>query len=1028
MPSVIQGCIPKEDIISGDSHEDTFAANLTRVINREEGYFYADPEKFFKNTYPTDGLKTTVREICGRLSEERSGSSVIKLETGLGGGKTHTLIALYHLAKYGSNIFGADNIVGNMEFDPMRVAAIVGTKMAVGSQSKKRRTIWGEIAYQLKGEEGYEIVKGSDQDMLSPGEDALNELIGADKCLILIDEIALYLARSSGITIGEEGGTNLAEATITFLQELTQLSSSNNNVALVMTSLDEQSVFRERTSQLKSMLERETEEEEIKQNIRDAKQVVARIVQSLEPTKGEEFAHIIRHRLFDSIDKSVKDQVLYAYMEGYKRDGVSEQLPHLVKNPEYLEVMDKSYPFHPEIINILRTKTSSIENFHKTRGVLRLLSLLVKDVWTKRLDTPMIHPYHLDFSNSEIYNELIHRLDKSELSPAIAEDLYNKDQETRAEKVDQKYSKPYGTWITSTILLHSLTGILGTDVKKGANPAELKHSMYQPGMDIEVVNRALEDLDEKWFYFDRQGQNYMCGLQPRLNKIIEDAKDQVERTKVQEEIDKYIRNVFKVKEYFKEVELFADGPDKVPDNTDGVKLVLIHHDEARLRFGETEPPKLVEEIFSKTGTQGKPRSYINSLVFLVADKERITHMDVNARKLLALRQLITDYESGSSYLSNLSKNQQEKLKQQREKAELDLAVAVITAYKHLIIPTSQAALYDQPGKRPLRIISMRDNDHDVQLRRTSGKDEEKRIVEFLVNQEVAKTSNDPQLSPDRIMDSMWKSTTATMNGDEFKKMFYKLPVAGIHFSHELIRKSMKDGVRDGKWYAVAGGELFDKENWQSFIPNFNVDVTLTTVSSDEGKKLRSQFYCDKCGNRKSECTCIEKQEEPPEEDGGGGIDLPPIEPDLDFDVEDKLTLQRIKEKLYSHVTDKKIDEARKIVFEPENRSGLSILSRSLVQFRTKTDVRYEIIGEMSDPQQDFHYKIEYKGGEDGYNKLKGAIVDFMPDREFDFGRIKVVVDFIEGVDAGKLVNVLGEHISAFTGSNRYGVKVYFEEE
>ncbi|MBW1933857.1 MAG: ATP-binding protein [Deltaproteobacteria bacterium] len=203
LPSVIEGCVPREDVLKGTHKLESFAANLAQVAEGKGPDVYTDPEKFFENTYPTEGLKTTIKEVFGRLVGSFEGTPVIQLETGLGGGKTHTLIALYHLAKHGSEIKGAQRFVGDLKIEPMHVVALVGTELGVGGSGNGPKTLWGEMAVQLKGKKGYDLVASSDKNMTSPGERVLRELFEDDKCLILIDELALYLTKASAVPIGK---------------------------------------------------------------------------------------------------------------------------------------------------------------------------------------------------------------------------------------------------------------------------------------------------------------------------------------------------------------------------------------------------------------------------------------------------------------------------------------------------------------------------------------------------------------------------------------------------------------------------------------------------------------------------------------------------------------------------------------------------------------------------------------------------------------------------------------------------------
>jgi len=532
------------------------------------------------------------------------------------------------------------------------------------------------------------------------------------------------------------------------------------------------------------------------------------------------------------------------------------------------------------------------------------------------------------------------------------------------------------------------------------------------------------------FFFDKHGQNYVCGLQPRLNKIVEEAKDQVEKTKINSELETRIRDVFRSKVFFRN-EFFPSGPEKVSDDTDTIKLVLIHYNDEKMKFGQKKIPELVRNIFEQAGTQGKPRSFINSLVFSVADVERIHHMEVNARKFLALKQLIEDYESGASYLSGLSPEQVSRLKNMKKESELYLSVAIITAYKHLIVPTAQAGLDDEPGRRPLRILSMRDNDHDVEMRVKAGHKEEEHIVQFLKDQLVAKTADDKQLAPDRIIDSMWKKTVSSIPGDDFKKMFYKQPIAGIHFSPELIRKSMRDGVRDNKWYATIGERFYDSKIYQMFNPSFTSEVMLTLVHSDEGKALHGQFYCNKCGNRKDECECKGEEPEKPSTPGGGdkdiGISWEPPKPELVF-TKSNMGLKRIHGDLTAWIEDKKIDRIERVKFVARSRKGLSILSRALVQFTGKKKIIYDVNGGLQDLTSGIQFNITYKGNEEGFNRLKPAIVDFMPNIDFDFKDLKVMIEFEDPIGANNFAQILGERIAEFTDVNPYDIEVKPVEE
>ena len=263
-------------------------------------------------------------------------------------------------------------------------------------------TIWGILAKELRGDAGYAIMKGADEQMASPGEKAIRELLGKEKCLILIDEMAIYLAKAATVTVGE---SDLARQTAVFLQELSNVASSLSNVVIVITSLDKESVFREGTELMTRYLDNEAKISRGQDAIGDAEKVLSRVMKTLTPTKGEEFSAVVLRRLFDSIDEGEKDKVCQAYMKVLSADSNVDYLPGHARNISYLKNLETSYPFHPELINILRTKTSSIPNFNKTRGVLRLLSKVVRNVWTEKSGVYLIHPYAVDMRRQEFVEE-----------------------------------------------------------------------------------------------------------------------------------------------------------------------------------------------------------------------------------------------------------------------------------------------------------------------------------------------------------------------------------------------------------------------------------------------------------------------------------------------------------------------------------------------------------------------------------------------------------------------------------------------
>ncbi len=195
MKTIFETCVPSEEVIEGEVKADIFAAKLGDVVANKSPDVYQNPDIFFDNTYPTDGLKTLLSEAFGRLSGVKPANSpVIRLETSFGGGKMHNLIALYHIARIGSSIAEADKFIPEAYIPSTLIATavLVGTDLDPSSGVRHggviTYTLWGELAYQLAGKAGYELMKANDTDKTAPGTDVLDRILEEKPALIIPKE------------------------------------------------------------------------------------------------------------------------------------------------------------------------------------------------------------------------------------------------------------------------------------------------------------------------------------------------------------------------------------------------------------------------------------------------------------------------------------------------------------------------------------------------------------------------------------------------------------------------------------------------------------------------------------------------------------------------------------------------------------------------------------------------------------------------------------------------------------------------
>jgi len=420
MLSIFRSCDPRTEVLSGELREEIFAARLQDVIEGQADAVYSNPGLFFENTYPTTGLTTLLNEALGRLyGAKPANNAVIRLETAFGGGKTHNLIALYHIAS--GHVPPPHFLDAQLVPSPgaIRIASIVGSDLdpTLGLQhgDATTYTLWGEVAYQLGGAQAYNLVRQSETDKTAPGTGLLNQVIGDAPTLIMLDEVARHL-RAAKTVPSATGRSDLAEQTVAFLMSLFEFAASKERVVVVLTLADVDDAFGKETEELHQQIDRE---------LAEAKRLSARLERVITPTAETEISAIVTHRLFRSIDRQAAAETARVYMDYYRTClDHGGDLPQRVLRAEYGQEIEADYPFHPELLTALNRKVSTIPNFQKTRGALRLLAMAIRELWRHPdEEISLIHPFHLDLAHEGIVKDLTSRLDRPRFKQVIEADV-----------------------------------------------------------------------------------------------------------------------------------------------------------------------------------------------------------------------------------------------------------------------------------------------------------------------------------------------------------------------------------------------------------------------------------------------------------------------------------------------------------------------------------------------------------------------------------------------------------------------------
>ncbi|MDM7202673.1 MAG: DUF499 domain-containing protein, partial [Thermodesulfobacteriaceae bacterium] len=479
MKSFLQIAIPHKDILEGRLTMDVFAADLWKVIKGDAPDEYQNKEAFFRKTFITKGLKNLL-DIAEKRLKGEGGDPVIQLQTPFGGGKTHALIALYHKAKeWNANVVAIDGTV----LDPKDIA------------------LWEEIEKQLTGK--ISTLKGR----TSPGREKIEAILSVKQpVLILMDEILEFTTKAAGIKVGD---SNLASQTLAFLQELTASVSTLSQTLLVITLPS-------------SLLEHYDENAE--KFYQQLQKIAGRVEKIYTPVEDDEVSEVIRRRLFQKIDENSAREIIEEFLEYAEREQI---LPE--DKPIYREKFLKSYPFQPEVIDVLYKRWGSLSTFQRTRGVLRILALVVYSLQNSNI--PFIRLCDFKLENEEIKRELIKHIE-AKYDSVIYADITSSD--SGSKRVDKSLGDAYrpfsfGTKIATAIFMYSFSG----GPERGASTQDLKLSCAEISVPSSIVADALTMLKETLFYLSDKG-NYFY-KEPNLNRVILTKMETIDQNNLIEE-------------------------------------------------------------------------------------------------------------------------------------------------------------------------------------------------------------------------------------------------------------------------------------------------------------------------------------------------------------------------------------------------------------------------------------------------------------------------------------------------------------
>ncbi len=675
--------MPHEDVASGRYQQAEFAADLWQVHMGEGTDEYKEPVEFFRRTFLTESLKGMLVGAVRRLTKG-GGDPVIQLQTNFGGGKTHSMLALYHLFSgvTPADLAGIDAVMADAEVGEIPTAkrvVLVGNKISPGNPSTKPdgtvvHTLWGELAWQLGGKKAYARLQADDEKATSPG-DVLRELFNEyGPCLILVDEWVAYARQLHDQSDLPAGGF---ETQFTFAQVLTESAKLAKNCLLVI-SLPASDTSGSPHTQADDAEVGGTRGREALERLRN---VVGRVESSWRPATAEEGFEIVRRRLFqplvDPAQFKDRDVVARTFSELYRNQ--QAEFPPECRESEYEQRIKAAYPIHPEIFDRLYTDWSTLVKFQRTRGVLRLMAAVIHSLWEKGDRNPLILPANVAIDDPRVQSELTRYLTDNWV-PVIEKDVDG--QNSLPLKLDAELPN-LGKFsacrrVARTIYLGSAPTTAAAH--KGIEDRRVKLGCVMPGESSAVFGDALRRLAGAATYLYQDGPHYWYSTQPTVTKLAEDRAEQLKRDpdKMEHELDERLRRELSQSGNFDRIHPMPKSSADVSDDMD-TRLVVLGIAHLYSKEGDSPAEVAAKEILESRGNT--PRLYRNTLVFLAADKTRLQDLDEAVRKFLAWKSIIDEQTD-----LDLTPFQVKQAETQKNAADSAVTARLPETYQWLLVP------------------------------------------------------------------------------------------------------------------------------------------------------------------------------------------------------------------------------------------------------------------------------------------------------------------------------------------------------
>lgn len=677
---------PHHDVATDAFQQAEFAADLARVHRGEGEPEYRDPREFFRRTYLTNGLGSILRQAFDQLTGSGT-TPVVDLQTSFGGGKTHSMLALYHL-------FGGidaqqlpeevrtllDAGGHDRQLPKAKRIVLVGTgNLAPTGQHHKAddlhvNTIWGELAYQLGGREGYARLEQHDRQRVSPSSEELGALLDAyGPALVLIDE---WVAYARQLYNREDLPAGSLDAQQTFAQALTEAAAASDNTMVVVSipaSTDgKQDGDGDWGSEAGlSSIGGQTA-------LQKLRAVVGRTESSWRPADAEEAFEIVRRRLFEPLTDvamlNQRDLVVDRFADFYRRNAAD--FPIHCRDLPYVERMRRAYPIHPELFDRLYGDWSSLPRFQRTRGVLRLMAAVIHGLWTSDDRSPMILPASMPLQDTKTEFELTRHLN-SGWKPVIDTDIDGVN--STPQRIDRQYPAQQRYSATRRVARAIFMGSAPTldAAQRGVEAPTINLGSIFPDENVAAFGDALRKLGDQASHLYQGGSRWWFSTDRSVVTVARELREQFltrERDHVEQEIVDRLRREARQRGDFGAVHACPDSTGDVPDEAEA-RLIILPPDRPHSRSADDSAARMAAaEYLERRGNSA--RQYRNMVLFLAPEQRELDNLFAGVAEHLAWEQVVKDIDTGAMTVDgHQERDARDRAKRSDGEADLRLSAA-----------------------------------------------------------------------------------------------------------------------------------------------------------------------------------------------------------------------------------------------------------------------------------------------------------------------------------------------------------------